>query len=52
MSAATVEALTGRLQSIVIGLRLDQVYEEFPDARPSEEEVQEMAARAGIRLPE
>ncbi len=52
VSAATVEALTGRLQSIVIGLRLDQIYEEFPDARPAEEEIQEMAARAGVRLSE
>lgn len=51
VSAATAKALEGRLQSVVIGLRLEQIYEEFPDARPSEDEVQEMAARAGVQLP-
>jgi uncharacterized protein YgfB (UPF0149 family) len=51
VSAAVTDALLTRLQSTLVGLRLDMVYEAFPDARPSEEEVAEMAARLGVTLP-
>lgn len=51
VSAAVVDALQGRLQSIVVGLRLDELYAESPDARPSEEAVRAMAARLGVELP-
>ena len=51
VSAAVADALLTRLQSILIGLRLDMIYDEFPDARPSEVEIAEMAARIGVELP-
>ncbi len=51
VSAAVVEAMTGRLQSIVIGLHLEETYAEFPDSRPTEDEVQAMAVRMGVTLP-
>ena len=50
VSAAVTDALLPRLQSVLIGLRLDLVYEEFPDARPSEEEIHQMAERLGVAL--
>lgn len=51
VSEATTRALLDALQSQIIGLRLDALYAEEPDARPSEEEVAAMAARAGVQLP-
>ena len=51
VSDATTRALLDALQSQIIGLRLDALYEQDPDARLSEEEVAAMAARAGVALP-
>lgn len=50
VSAAVVDALLTRLQSTLIGLRLDLIYEEFPDARPGAEEIAEMASRLRVEL--
>ena len=48
VSGATARALEEALQAVVIGMRLDAVYAEHPEARPSEEEVAQMAKRAGV----
>lgn len=50
VSEATTHAFEEALQAVV-GMRLEAVYEAHPDARPSEDEVAEMAARAGVSLP-
>lgn len=51
VSEATTHALEEALQAFIIGMRLDAIYEEHPDARPSEEEVAAMAERGGVALP-
>lgn len=51
VSAAATAALEARLQSIMIGLQADAVYAEFPDARPTEDDVAAMADRLGVDLP-
>ena len=50
VSEATAAALADRLQAIVVGLRLDAIYAAHPEARPSDEEVAGLAARAGVPL--
>lgn len=45
VSTAVSHALEDVLQAHVIGMRLDALYAEHPDARPSPEEVAAMAAR-------
>lgn len=49
VSVAATRALEGALQAVVVGLRLDAIYEEHPEARPPQEEVDAMAERAGLR---
>lgn len=51
VSEATTQALEEALQAVVVGMRLDSIYEADPEARPSEDEVAEMAERAGVALP-
>lgn len=48
VSGTTARALGEALQAVVIGTRLDAIYAEHPEARPSEEEVAQMAQRAGV----
>ena len=48
VSGATAGALEEALQAVAIGMRLDAIYAEHPEARPSEEEVTQMAKRAGV----
>ncbi|CAN5331434.1 hypothetical protein BH23ACT9_BH23ACT9_23170 [soil metagenome] len=50
VSVATAAALEDALQAVLIGMRLDAIYAEHPDVRPSEQEVAEMAERAGLTL--
>jgi hypothetical protein len=50
VSDATTHALEDALQAIIVGMRLDAIYEEHPDERPSDAEVAEMAERAGVTL--
>jgi hypothetical protein len=51
VSEATTHALEEALQAVIVGMRLDAIYDVHPEARPSEDEVAEMAARAGVSLP-
>jgi len=51
VSVATTRALEDALQAVIVGMRLDAIYAEHPDARPSEDEIAEMARRAGVGLP-
>jgi hypothetical protein len=51
VSDATTHALEEALQAVIVGMRLDAIYEADPEARPSEDEVAEMAERAGVSLP-
>ena len=48
---AATHALEDALQAVIVGMRLDAIYAEGPDARPTEDEVAAMAARAGVPLP-
>lgn len=48
VSGATTRALEESLQATIIGLRLDAIYEAHPEARPSEDEIADMAERAGL----
>lgn len=48
VSEATTHALKEALQAVIVGMRLDAIYAEHPDARPTEEEVAEMARRGGV----
>lgn len=48
VSLATTGALEEALQAIIVGMRLDVIYEEHPEARPTEEEIDAMAERAGL----
>lgn len=50
-SVAATHALEGALQALIVGMRLDAIYAEHPEARPTEEEIAEMAERAGFTLP-
>lgn len=43
VSVATTRALEEALQAIIVGLRLDAIYEEQPEARPTEHEIDAMA---------
>jgi hypothetical protein len=49
VSVATTRALEDALQAVIVGLRLDAIYAEHPDARPTEEEVAEMAWHGGLQ---
>jgi Arc/MetJ-type ribon-helix-helix transcriptional regulator len=51
VSEATTHALEEALQAMIVGMRLDAIYEAHPETRPSEAEVAEMAERAGVSLP-
>ena len=51
VSVATTQALEEALQAVIVGMRLDAIYEEQPEARPSEDEIAQMAERAGVALP-
>jgi CBS domain-containing protein len=51
VSVAATRALEEALQAVIIGMRLDEIYAEHPEARPSEDEVAQMAERAGVALP-
>ena len=51
VSEATTHALEEALQAVIVGMRLDVIYEAHPESRPSEDEVTEMAERAGVSLP-
>jgi hypothetical protein len=51
VSEATTHALEEALQAVIVGMRLDAIYEAHPEARPSEGEVAEMAERAAVSLP-
>lgn len=48
VSVAATRALEEALQALVIGMRLDAIYAEHPEARPSEEEIAAMAAHAEV----
>lgn len=51
VSEATTHALEDALQAVIVGMRLDAIYDAYPEDRPSEDEVAEMAERAGVSLP-
>lgn len=51
VSEAATHALEEALQAVIIGMRLDAIYAEHPDARPTDEEVAAMAERGGVALP-
>ena len=51
VSEATTHALEEALQAVIVGMRLDAIYEAHPEVRPSEAEVAEMAERSGVSLP-
>ncbi len=51
VSLAATHALTEALQALLVGMRLDAIYAERPEARPSEDEVNDMAEQAGLTLP-
>lgn len=36
---------------MIVGMRLDAIYDAHPEDRPSEDEITEMAERAGVSLP-
>ena len=48
VSAAATEALTDRLQTLLWDARLERLYREHPELRPSEDEVDAMAAEMGL----
>lgn len=48
VSEATTHALEEALQAVIVGMRLDAIYAENPDARPTEDEVTDMAGRGGV----
>lgn len=50
-SSAATEALTRWAYNRLLRLSLDEVYEESPDLRPSDEDVRALAGRLGVRLP-
>jgi CBS domain-containing protein len=51
VSVAATRALEDALQAVIVGLRLDAIYAEHPEARPAEDEIAEMAEHAGVTLP-
>lgn len=51
VSVAATRALEEALQALVVGMRLDAIYAEHPETRPTEDEVAEMAERAQVTLP-
>lgn len=51
VSVATTHALEEALQAVIVGMRLDAIYAEHPQSRPSEDEIAQMAERAGVALP-
>lgn len=48
VSVAATHALEEALQALVVGMRLDAVYAEHPEARPTEAEISAMAAHRGV----
>lgn len=51
VSVATTQVLEEALQAVIVGMRLDAIYAEHPEARPTEDEVAELAERARVALP-
>ena len=51
VSVATTHALEEVLQAVIVGMRLDAIYDDHPDARPTEDEIAQLAERAGVALP-
>lgn len=51
VSEATTHALEEALQAVIVGMRLDTIYDAHPEDRPSEDEIAELAERAGVSLP-
>lgn len=51
VSEATTHALEEALQAVIVGMRLDAIYDALPEDRPSDDEVAAMAERAGVSLP-
>lgn len=49
VSIAATRALQEALQALVVGMRLDAIYEDHPEAQPSAEEIDAMAGQAGLR---
>jgi hypothetical protein len=49
VSIAATRALEDSLQALVVGMRLDAIYAEHPEVRPTAEEIAAMAARGGHR---
>lgn len=50
VSEAATHALEAALQAVIIGMRLDAIYAEHPQARPSDEEIAAMAERGSVSL--
>ncbi len=50
VSIAATRALEEALQALIIGMRLDAIYAEHPEVRPTEHQIAEMAQRAGFTL--
>lgn len=48
VSVATTRALEEALQAVVVGMRLDAIYDEHPEARPTPEESDALARQAGL----
>jgi hypothetical protein len=51
VSVAATRALEDALQAVIVGMRLDAIYAEHPDARPTDDEVAALADRGGVTLP-
>ncbi|CAN5741205.1 hypothetical protein BH23ACT10_BH23ACT10_30410 [soil metagenome] len=51
ISAATTQALTRMGYNLLLRLALDEIYDEHPDARPTEHDIHAMAQRLGVALP-
>jgi hypothetical protein len=51
VSVAATQALEDALQAVIVGMRLDAIYAEHPDARPTDDEVAAMADRGEVTLP-
>jgi Arc/MetJ-type ribon-helix-helix transcriptional regulator len=48
VSEAATHALEDALQAVIIGMRLDAIYAEDPEARPTDEEIAAMAEHGGV----
>lgn len=48
VSVAATRALEDGLQALIVGMRLDAIYAEHPEVRPTEGEIEAMAVRGGL----